>query len=223
MSPSGKQAARALTIKGNIALYHDLTGVAELDYQQALTQAPPNTTDAALTMETYAKFLRGEGRDSEAEAQLAKAWPIRQAAVSAIASEGSHVDPSAFDSQGTYKFRSGNGGAPAMTASSALMNARSSQIVMKVGNGVSAPVLLSKMEPEYSPEALSAKYTGTVMLKVVIGADGTASDPQLMKSLGFGLDEKAVDAVLQWRFKPAQKDGAAVPVQATIEVNFRLL
>ena len=94
---------------------------------------------------------------------------------------------------------------------------------VRVGHGVMAPTLASKQEPEYSVDALSAKLQGTVLLGVTIGTDGLAHDLKLMRSLGFGLDEKAAEAVAQWQFKPASRDGAAVPVMATIEVNFRLL
>ena len=93
----------------------------------------------------------------------------------------------------------------------------------KVGNGVAAPVLLHKIEPSYSFEARAAKAQGTVVLFVVIGTDGRASDVQLRKGVGYGLDEQALDAVTQWTFKPGMRDGMAVPVQASIEVNFRLL
>ena len=94
---------------------------------------------------------------------------------------------------------------------------------VKVGGGVSAPSLLFKMEPEYSEEARSAKLQGTVLLKVVVDTDGLAKDVQVVKSIGMGLDEQAVIAVTQWKFKPGTKDGAAVPVQAQIEINWKLL
>jgi TonB family protein len=93
----------------------------------------------------------------------------------------------------------------------------------KVGNGVAAPALLHKLEPDYSVEARAAKVQGTVVLSVVIGTDGRASDVQLRKGVGYGLDEQALDAITQWAFKPGMRDGMAVPVQASIEVNFRLL
>ena len=93
----------------------------------------------------------------------------------------------------------------------------------KIGNGIAAPMLLHKIEPSYSPEARAAKVQGTVVLSVVIGTDGKACDVQLRKGVGYGLDEQALDAVAQWTFKPGMRDGMAVPVQASIEVNFRLL
>ncbi|HXS97389.1 MAG TPA: energy transducer TonB [Candidatus Limnocylindrales bacterium] len=95
--------------------------------------------------------------------------------------------------------------------------------VYKVGGGVSAPTLLFKKEPEYSEEARKAKYQGTVTLYVEVGVDGKATNIKVLHSLGLGLDEKAIEAVKQWKFKPGMKDGKPVPVAASIEVNFRLL
>ena len=100
--------------------------------------------------------------------------------------------------------------------------ASSSQAV-RVGNGVSAPSLVSKIEPEYSEEARTAKFQGTVLLKVTIDTDGLAKDIQVLKSQGMGLDEQAVIAVTQWKFKPGMKDGLPIPVMAQIEINFKLL
>jgi TonB family protein len=97
------------------------------------------------------------------------------------------------------------------------------QAPVKVGNGVTPPQLLRKMEPEYSDEARSAKFQGTVLLKVVIDTDGTAKNIELVRGLGYGLDEKAALAIGQWVFKPGTNGGVPVPVQAQIEVNFRLL
>jgi TonB family protein len=95
--------------------------------------------------------------------------------------------------------------------------------VFRVGGGVSAPVLLYKKEPEYSEEARKAKHQGTVLLYVQIDASGKATNMQVIKSLGLGLDEKAIEAVKNWKFTPGKKDGKPVTVEATIEVNFRLL
>lgn len=93
----------------------------------------------------------------------------------------------------------------------------------RVGGGVSAPSVLFKVEPEYSEEARKAKFQGTVVLAIIVDPSGKARDIRVLRPLGLGLDEKAIEAVMKWRFKPGYKDGAAVPVQATVEVNFRLL
>lgn len=95
--------------------------------------------------------------------------------------------------------------------------------IYRVGGGVSAPVLLSKKEPEYSEEARKAKYSGTVLLYVEIDQSGRATNIRVQRSLGLGLDEKAIEAVRQWKFRPGYKDGRPVVVAATVEVNFRLL
>ncbi len=89
--------------------------------------------------------------------------------------------------------------------------------------GVSAPALLFKVEPEYSEEARKAKYQGTALLYVTVDPSGRATNIRVVRSLGLGLDEKAIEAVRKWKFKPGYKDGRPVPVAATIEVNFRLL
>ena len=95
--------------------------------------------------------------------------------------------------------------------------------VFKVGGGVTAPSLLYKVEPEYSEEARKAKYQGVVVLYVEVDPTGKAVNPRVVRSLGLGLDEKAIEAVRKWKFRPGYKDGKAVTVAATIEVNFRLL
>jgi periplasmic protein TonB len=93
----------------------------------------------------------------------------------------------------------------------------------RIGGGVSPPSILFKVEPEYSEEARKAKYSGTVMLAVVVDTEGHARDIHVVKSLGMGLDEKAIEAVEKWKFKPGMRSGQPVNVRATIEVNFRLL
>ena len=92
----------------------------------------------------------------------------------------------------------------------------------RVGGGVSAPRVLSAPDPEYSEEARKAKYQGTVVLWVVVGPDGRPRDIRVQRSLGLGLDEKAMEAVRTWKFEPARKDGQPVAVQINVEVNFRL-
>jgi len=95
--------------------------------------------------------------------------------------------------------------------------------VFKVGGGVSAPQVLYKVDPEYSEEARKAKYSGTVVLQLIVDSSGKARDIKVVRSLGLGLDEKAIEAVNKWKFRPGVKNGQPVAVMATIEVNFRLL
>jgi TonB family protein len=95
--------------------------------------------------------------------------------------------------------------------------------VYKVGPGITAPSLLSKREPEYTQDARAGGVQGTTALAVDIGPDGVARNFEVIRSLEPGLDQKAIEAVQQWRFNPGTKDGQPVTVRATIEVNFRLM
>lgn len=92
-----------------------------------------------------------------------------------------------------------------------------------IGGDVSAPVLVAKFEPEYSDEARRARFSGTVLLSVVVDENGIPRNIRVIRSVGLGLDQKAIDAVQRWRFRPGHRHGRAVPVQAAVEVSFRLL
>jgi len=94
--------------------------------------------------------------------------------------------------------------------------------VFRVGGGVSAPRSVFAPDPEYSEEARKAKYQGTCVLWLIVGPDGHPRDIKVTRSLGLGLDEKAIEAVKQWKFEPAMKDGKPVAVQINVEVSFRL-
>lgn len=94
--------------------------------------------------------------------------------------------------------------------------------VYRVGGGVSAPRVLYSPDPEYSEEARRAKYQGSVVLWIVVGPDGGVRDVRVVRTLGLGLDEKAIEAVRKWKFEPAKKNGQPVAVQVNVEVNFRL-
>lgn len=94
--------------------------------------------------------------------------------------------------------------------------------VYRVGGSVSAPVALLSPDPEYSDEARTAKYEGVCVLSLIVGPDGLPRDIRVARSLGMGLDEKAIEAVKQWKFQPGLKDGRPVSVAISIEVQFRL-
>lgn len=94
--------------------------------------------------------------------------------------------------------------------------------VYEVGNGVSMPRAIYDPEPEFSDEARQKKFQGEVTLLAIIGVDGIPRDLHVVRSLGMGLDEKALLAVRSWRFEPAKLNGHPVTVQMNIIVNFRL-
>jgi len=94
--------------------------------------------------------------------------------------------------------------------------------VYSLGDAVTPPTVLSRVEAKYSDEARKAKYTGRVTLSIVVSVDGKAEQIRVIKSLGMGLDEKAVEAIQQWRFKPGTKNGTPVAVQANITFDFSM-
>ncbi|MDP9263635.1 MAG: energy transducer TonB [Acidobacteriota bacterium] len=92
----------------------------------------------------------------------------------------------------------------------------------RVGGHMTAPRPTHTPDPEYSKEAQNAKYQGTVVLWAMISPEGCIHEARVVRSLGLGLDEKAIEAVRYWKFEPSRKDGVPVPVQVNVEMNFRL-
>lgn len=90
------------------------------------------------------------------------------------------------------------------------------------GHGISAPRALYDPEPDYSEEARKVKLQGSVVLSLVVDATGHPRNVRVARSLGMGLDEKAVEAVEKWRFAPGVKDGYPVATRVEVEVNFHL-
>jgi TonB family protein len=94
--------------------------------------------------------------------------------------------------------------------------------VYKPGDGVSAPVRVKEVKPQYTPDAMRARVQGVVTLECVVRPDGSVGEARVTRALNPGLDEEAMKAVRQWRFKPGLKDGKAVPVRITLEMTFTL-
>jgi periplasmic protein TonB len=92
------------------------------------------------------------------------------------------------------------------------------------GNGVTTPELLQEVKPAYTAEAMRAKVQGSVYLECVVRQDGSTGDCKVVRSLDptFGLDQEAIRAARQWRFKPGMRFGQPVPVLVTIELMFTL-
>ncbi len=94
--------------------------------------------------------------------------------------------------------------------------------VMSVGGGVSAPILIHSVEPEFTAEARQANYQGTVSVQLIVDAQGNPQDVHVARPLGMGLDQKAIEAVRLYRFRPSMYQGHPVAVQMIVEVDFRL-
>jgi TonB family protein len=91
------------------------------------------------------------------------------------------------------------------------------------GAGVTPPQLLYKVDPEFSEEARKAKHQGMVLLSIEVDASGNVRNIRVLRGLGLGLDEKAIEAVSRWRFRPGLFDGKPAVTEATVQVNFQLL
>ncbi|MHB1938465.1 MAG: energy transducer TonB [Acidobacteriaceae bacterium] len=94
--------------------------------------------------------------------------------------------------------------------------------IMTVGGGVSAPVVIHRVEPEFTDQARRTKYQGVVSIGLIVDTNGNPEGVHVVHRLGMGLDEKAIEAVRQYRFKPAMFQGRPVPVQMVIDVNFHM-
>lgn len=94
--------------------------------------------------------------------------------------------------------------------------------IMNVGGGVSAPEVIHSVEPEFTEDARRANLQGSVSIRLIVDSQGNPQNVQLSRHLGMGLDEKALEAVRQYRFKPAMYQGHPVAVQIVIDIDFHL-
>ncbi len=220
-------AGRALMWMGIVKRNEGKPDEAEAQFKNALAIQDPESLDAANTMTIYAQLLRKQDRPEEAADMTARADAVRKAAIlrpikavlQQAAERAAQFRSQTANNQATGKYDD----AQISSQSSTAPGAAAPNGVYKIGGDVSQPQLVKKVEPSYSELARVAQFQGSVGLSIVVGTDGTPQNIQVVKPLGFGLDEKAVEAVSQWQFKPGTKAGQPVPVFANIEVNFRLL
>lgn len=92
----------------------------------------------------------------------------------------------------------------------------------KIGNGVTSPMLIYKVDPQYSPEARSAKFSGVVLVNLIVDAQGNPQNVHIVRGVGMGLDEKALEAIKHYKFRPAYEAGKPVPTELNVEVNFQV-
>jgi protein CpxP len=94
--------------------------------------------------------------------------------------------------------------------------------VYTIGDSIRAPVLTQQTTPPYTPEAKQAGIEGIIVVQAVVRKDGTIGRAKILRGLGYGLDEAAINSVKEWRFKPGTINEQPVNVRANIEVSFRL-
>jgi len=92
---------------------------------------------------------------------------------------------------------------------------------VRIGPGVTVPKVIRRPEPTYSPEARSAGIQGSVLFEIVVDEQGLPTNIHVISPLGYGLDERAQEAIAKWRFKPGLKNGNPIKILANVEVNFR--
>jgi TonB family protein len=107
-------------------------------------------------------------------------------------------------------------------SASAAPSTRLTGPLFHIGGGVSPPRQTYSPEPSFSEPARKAKYQGTVVITLIVNEEGLPTNIHITAPLGYGLDDKAVQAVQTWKFKPAQKDGRPVATQIAVEVDFHL-
>jgi TonB family protein len=220
LSQTGQDAAAALIHLGTIELEGKQIEPAIADFEQAESADDSKAAEALL--------WTGIARDRQNNPEAAGAF--FQSALAA-ADPASPFAATILDLYAQFLTRQGRSDeARSMQQQAAEIRSTqkartpvSSPDINRIGGNVKAPVLLSKTEPQYTADARLAKYQGKVTLYIEVGADGTPHNIQVVRGLGLGLDQRAIDALSQWRFKPATRAGQPVPVQATVEVNFRLL
>ena len=97
------------------------------------------------------------------------------------------------------------------------------ETIYDIGGDVQPPKLIHVVEPSFDPKSEEAFTSGVVRIQIVVTLEGGVRDPKVVAGLNDRQDKKAVEAVTQWRFKPALRQGEPVNVRATVEVNFHLL
>ncbi len=94
--------------------------------------------------------------------------------------------------------------------------------LFRPGSGIDPPTLVKEVRPRYTDDARKQAIEGDVLLELVVRRDGSVGDLHVTRRLGGGLDERAIDAVRQWRFDPARRHGVPVDVVVNVAVEFSL-
>jgi TonB family protein len=92
--------------------------------------------------------------------------------------------------------------------------------VLDIGPGITPPRVTRQVNPTYKPDAEGFRITGSVIIGLVVSSKGEPKNVHVVRSLGKGVDESAVEAVEQWQFEPARKGNQPVAVKITVEIRF---
>lgn len=141
--------------------------------------------------------------------------PLFFAAVLVITSQAAAQSDPQPAAQGTTPAKPAAGTVPATDPTLAPLR--------RIGGGVTMPSLLSKVDPQFSEQARKEKFGGIVLVNLIVDANGMPRNVHVLRGVGMGLDEKAVEAVKQYKFLPAMEGGKPVAVELNVEVNFQIL
>ena len=175
----------------------------------AFVDKPPSAEAAA----DLADVLIAEGRNDEAGQMLALAQKTFETS----------LGPTSMLATGIVVRRAAILKRLGRTAEAEQLAQTTKPSVYRVGGPVRPPRILSKVEPQYSEAARTAKLQGSIQLSLVVDATGAPTQIAVLHPLGLGLDEQAIAAVSQWKFSPGTRNGAPVPVYTQVEMTFRLL
>jgi TonB family protein len=93
----------------------------------------------------------------------------------------------------------------------------------RIGGGVTSPKLVYKVDPQFSEQARKEKFSGIVLINLIVDTNGLPQNVHVLRGVGMGLDEKALEAVKQYIFQPAMENGKPVPVELNVEVNYQII
>ncbi|HZQ53764.1 MAG TPA: TonB family protein [Bryobacteraceae bacterium] len=217
-------AAIAYMHLGFIALIQNQNESALNDFQSAQKANPAKSAQALLWM-AIAQQRQNNLQEAAAlyQGALAAEDPNSAEAATTLELYAQLLKQQGNDAEASATAQRARTIRTALAAQAPAANSGSFATVYQIKDTGTPPHLISKTEPQYTEEARAAKYTGTTVLSVVIGTDGLAHDVRVVRGLGFGLDQRAIDAVSHWKFAPGIIDSQPVPVAAMIEVNWRLL
>jgi TonB family protein len=221
---SAADTATALLRLGTVELSMKNGGQAITDFEQAMNADAAKTGEAKMWMAiAQASQNNLEAAEGFYEGALAAEDPNSAAAATTMELYGQLLQREGKTDEAKSMLDRASAVRRTQAEQAVSANRPSGPGVRRIGGETKAPMLVSKVEPEYSEEARLAKYQGSTLLSVEIGADGLARNIRVIRGLGLGLDQKAIEAVKQWRFQPGVADGQPVTTAAQIEVNFRLL
>ena len=217
--PANSQAQRSTTPDSGVALGKPLVWEPPIYPKHALEQKLQGSVILKLTVAKdgsikKAEAVRGDPELAESAVRSARRWRCVPHYVG--------EKPVETQSIVSFNFKISEAGQPDVSVTYKAPPDPPTSEIAKPGPGISAPKAIYAPDPDYSAEAQQAKYEGVCVLALIVGADGYPRDIKVSRTLGKGLDEKAIEAVQRWRFLPARKNGVPVAVVINVEVQFRL-